>query len=304
MSLNADTLIDRAHLKGQIAKWRVVAITVIVLSVILLTREFDATPHGDYIARVTVEGIIVDDVKRDELFDDLEEDDAVKAVVLRMDSPGGTVVGGEELYRNIKELAEIKPVVVVMRSMATSAGYMATLGANRIMASPGTLTGSVGVLLQSAEITEMAQKLGIDPLVIKSGENKAAPNPLEETTPANRAMLEKVVASYFNLFLSMVVEHRELSEATIIQLSDGRVYTGAQALEIGLIDAIGNEDDAIQWLEAEAGVEADLDVEDRKPERERPEGVPGLLGQLAKNMNPFPQIQLDGLVSIWQPKPM
>lgn len=305
MSLNADTLIDRSYLKGQITKWRLIAISVIVLSVILLTNSVNAPLMGmNHIARVTVEGVITDDQRRDALFAELEEDTSVQAVIVRMDSPGGTVVGGEQLYLNIKSLAEKKPVVVVMRSLATSAGYMATLGADRIYAREGTLTGSIGVIMQTAEVTELAERLGINPITIKSGENKASPNPLEKMTEENRQVLERVVSGFYDTFVSMVATEREMDRAQVVALADGRVFTGPQALEAGLIDALGGEKEAIEWLESEKQIAAELDVRDHEPVPERPKSLAGFFEQMAKSFAFLPQIRLDGLVSIWQPKSM
>jgi protease-4 len=304
MSVNADTLIDRSYLKGQITRWRTVAIVVIVLSVILLTSNFASPIATDYIARVKIEGIITDDIRRDELFEDLEEDDNAKAVILWVDSPGGTVVGGEQLYLNVKRLAEKKPVVVVMRSLATSAGYMSTLGASKIYARRGTVTGSIGVIMQAAEVTELADRIGIQPIVIKSGPNKAAPNPFEKMTPENRAVMEVVVADFYNTFVDMVAESRKLDRNLVLQLADGRVYTGPQALEFGLIDALGGEEDAIKWLQDEYKLAEKMKIKDREPEPEKPTTLGALFGEMAKSVAIFPQIQLDGLVSIWQPKSM
>lgn len=305
MSLNADTLIDRSYLKGQITKWRLIAISVIVLSVILLTQTLNSPlVASSYVARVNIQGVITDDLLRDKLFEKLEEDNNVQAVVVWVDSPGGTVVGGEQLYLNIKRLNEKKPVVVVMRSLAASAGYMATLGADRIYARRGTLTGSIGVVMQAAELTEMADKLGITPITIKSGVNKASPNPLEKMTPENRDALEQVVSDFYATFVDMVAEERELERDRVIALADGRVFTGPQALEAGLIDALGGEEDAIAWLEAEKKIPADTPIRDREPEREKPRNLAEFFSQTVKSFSFLQQIRLDGLVSIWQPKSM
>lgn len=307
MSLNADTLIDRSYLKGQITKWRSIAFIVFLLAILVLASKFDGSIAGrDYIARVKVEGVIADDIKRDELFAKLEENDNVKGVIIWMDSPGGTVVGGEQLYLNIKRLAGKKPVAVSMRSLATSAGYMATLGADRIFARRGTVTGSIGVIMQAAEVTELAQKWGIEPIVIKSGPNKASPNPFEQLTPEQRAALEVVVADFFNTFVDMVAEERELERRTVLQLADGRIYTGPQALDFGLVDALGGEEEALEWLRTELQIPEgqEIDIRDREPEREKQGALGELFGQMAKSLSIFPQIQLDGLVSIWQPKSM
>lgn len=306
MSLNADTLIDRSYLKGQITKWRVIAISVIVLSVIILTRSLGGGALGTsgYVARVSIEGVIADDRQRDKLFDDLIEEDQVKAVIVWMDSPGGTVVGGEQLYLNIKRLSEKKPTVVVMRSLAASAGYMATLGADRIYARRGTLTGSIGVIMQTAEVTEMAHKLGVEPITIKSAPFKAIPNPLEKLTPEGRMSLQLVVSDFYDTFVDMVAENRKMKREQVLELADGRIFTGPQALEAGLIDAIGGEEDAMNWLEAEKKIPADLDIRDREPEPVKPRTLAEFFEQAAKSFAFFPQLRLDGLVSIWQPKSM
>ena len=304
MTLNADTLIDRSYLKGQIAKWRIIAILVIVLSVILLTENLSPiTPHGNYIARVTIEGVITDDIDRDQLFRDLMEDDQVKAVILRVDSPGGTVVGGEELYLNVKKLAAVKPVVVTMRSMATSAGYMATLGASRIFAREGTVTASIGVIMQAAEFTQLAEKLGVTPITIKSGRNKAVPNPFEPLTEENRESLEYVVKGFFGTFVDMVAESRHMKREDVLALADGRILTGPQAVKAGLVDALGGEAEALKWLQKEKHLDADLEVEDREPDYPRDDHFPGFMGKAFAKLFAFlPEIRLDGLVSIWQPK--
>lgn len=305
MSLNADTLIDRSYLKGQITKWRTVAIVVIVLSLLLLTTRVD-TPitSVNHIARVKVEGVIADDLRRDELFADLAEDEGVKGVVVWIDSPGGTVVGGEQLYLNIKRLSGKKPVVVVMRSLATSAGYMAAIGANRVYARQGTITGSIGVIMQAAEVTELVNRMGITPITIKSGINKATPNPFEKMTPESREIMETVVADFHGTFVDMVAEARKMDRNKVLQLADGRIYTGPQALDLGLIDALGGEEDAVEWLKSEHKLDAEIEVRDHEPEPEHPRNLSDFFGQVAQSLAIFPQIQLDGLVSIWQPKSM
>lgn len=302
MSLNADILIDRSYLKGQITKWRLIAIIVIALAAILLTRSYTGDLSvGGYIARVQVSGVIVDDIRRDKLFHDLAEDNSAKAVILWMDSPGGTVVGGEELYLNVKKLAAKKPVVVVMRSLATSAGYMSTVGASRIFARRGTLTGSIGVIMQTADFTGLADKLGVSPVILKSSPLKAIPNPMEKLTAEGKASLEVVIRDYYETFVDIVAENRNLPRESVLKLADGRVYTGPQALELGLIDALGGEDDAIAWLAAEKGINKDLTIRDREPEKEKPRNLSEFFGQWFGDFSFFNQHRQEGLVSTWNP---
>lgn len=305
MSLNADTLIDRIHLKGQIARWRLIAIAVVVLSMIVLTRDFALPgPRGSHVARVTVEGVILDDLKRDEMFKKLLEDTSAKAVIIRVDSPGGSVVGGEQLYNDIKALRAVKPTVVVMRTLAASAGYMASIPAERVFASKGTLTGSIGVIMQSAEFTEMAEKLGITPIVLKSADNKAQPNPMEKFTPEARAVLQETLMDNYNMFVDLVAEGRNMKRERVLELADGRIYTGLQAVELGLVDAIGGEKEALEWLYTEKKIDRDLDVFDHEPERDEPRTLASIFGSILGNFSIFKELRLDGLVSIWQAKPM
>ena len=305
MSLNADTLIDRIHLKGQIARWRLVAIVVIVLSIIVLTRDFALPgPRGVHIARVTLEGVLMDDVKREVMFREIREDNDIKAVIIRIDSPGGSVMAGEQLYTDLKRLQAVKPTIVVMRTIAASAGYMAALPAERIFAGRGTLTGSIGVIMQGAEITQLAEKLGITPIVLKSAPNKAQPNPFEQLTPEAREVLMETIRSSYDMFVDMVVESRKLDRARVLELADGRVYTGDQALKVGLIDEIGDERQAREWLEKEKKISLGVEVFDHEPKSDEPKTLADLVRGLAGNFSIFQQNRLDGLVSIWQAKPM
>jgi len=151
MALNADSLLDRMQMKSQLRKWRIVALLAIVGLAIVVIERHNPGSHidGNYIARLTVEGIITDDPERNELIAELRDNKRVKAVIVRLDTPGGTALGGQELYLHLKQLSAVKPVVAVMRTMATSAGYMTALGANYIVAREATITGYIGVLLES-----------------------------------------------------------------------------------------------------------------------------------------------------------
>lgn len=305
MALDADTLLDRMQLKQQVTRWRTIAIIVLCLCLLIaFGRSSDISPIGsDHIARVTVEGIIADDPKFMEMLDDVRENSHIRAVIVRIDSPGGTAVGGEELYLSLRRLAETKPVVITMRTLCTSAGYMAALGGDHLLAREGTITGSIGVIMQTAEFTGLAEKLGITPITVKSGPNKAAPNPLEPFSPSQRVVIENVVDDFYGFFTRLVSERRQLDLAATEALADGRIFTGGQALEAGLIDGLGGEPEAQKWLEETHNIAQDIDIRDVKPKK----NVESLLGELGgwaqetlfslKNLN----VTLDGLVLIWQP---
>ncbi len=306
MSLTADTLLDRLYLKRQVNRWRILAIFALVIALLfaLPLRNGGSLPasiHGSHIARVSIEGMITDDIKYEKLFQRLKNDSSVKAAIIRINSPGGSVVGGQQLYLDLRKLAEQKPVVVSMRSTATSAAYMAALGGDYIYALEGTITGSIGVILQMAEFTEMAKSLGINPITVKSGPYKASPSPLEKFTDKQRRVINEAVEDSYNLFVSMVANRRDLPTDKVRILADGRVYTGTQALKHKLIDAIGGEDDAKDWLIKEKGISEDLEIMDENPEEEIPVWMERFAEYSYKSFFPDLFLRLDGLVSIWHP---
>ena len=207
MSLDADTLLDRLHLKSQISRWRTLAITAGVLLLVAVFGDVSAIKpiEGDYIAKVSIEDLITTDEDLLDKLEDLKEDERAKAVIIELDTPGGTAVGGEELYLAIRAISESgKPTVALMRTLCTSAGYMAALGTDHIIAREGTLTGSIGVILQTAELTELAEKLGVQPITIKSAPLKGSPSPFEKFTAREREAMESVVKDFFRYFVNLL----------------------------------------------------------------------------------------------------
>ncbi|HEU5048020.1 MAG TPA: signal peptide peptidase SppA [Rickettsiales bacterium] len=306
MSLNADTLLDRNRLKQQLNKWRIITIVIALIAALGAFEKFSrySPIRTDYIARITVDGIITDDLKMEKLIDKTAKDPHAKAVLVWLDTPGGSAVGGQELYLDLRKTSKKKPVVAVMRTMAASAGYMASLGADRIVAREGTITGSIGVIMEAFEATELAEKLGIHPIVIKSGPNKAAPNPLEKYTAAQNVVIEGVIKDFFNWFVGIVAERRHMPLETAEKLADGRIYTGRQALQANLIDELGGEDEAVQWLAKERKIDPHLEIRDVKLEEEDP-SLFQQLTQLANGKIGAHLLQrLDGLNAIWQPNPL
>ena len=174
----------------------------------------------------------------------LADDDSVKALIVAINSPGGSVAGGEGLHGAIAYVAEKKPVVAVMGGTAASAGYMVAVPAARIFAREGTLTGSIGVLLQTGQVAGLLKTLGIDAEAITSGPLKDQPSFTRPLTPEGRVVLQGLVMDMYDQFVGMVAAGRHMDAARVRQLADGRAYTGRQALQLGLIDAIGGEQDA------------------------------------------------------------
>ncbi|NDF11236.1 MAG: signal peptide peptidase SppA [Proteobacteria bacterium] len=301
MPLSADTLLDRVRLKSQIKRWQGIAIMLgIILGFLSFSEMLGIAPGGSYIARITIDGIIEEDQHRNERLEALTKDDHVRAVIVAINSPGGTVVGGEDLYRELKEVAKAKPTVTVMGTMATSAAYMASLPAERIFARDGTITGSIGVLLQSAEVVDLAKKLGVDFVTIKSSPLKAIPSPTEKLTPEGRASIESLIKDFYNVFVDMIVESRKMPREKVLEFADGRIFTGRQALSLKLIDEIGNEQQAVAWLKKEKGLSDSIEVHDYKTEKKPDEGFGAFLGGFMPFKRIFEKVSLQGLLSVYQ----
>lgn len=302
MAINADTLLERLYLKSQITKWRIIAVVCAVIAVIVLVEQLN--PHSaiekEFIARITFDGFIGDDQKIYNLIDDVEDNPKAKAVVIWLDTPGGSAVGGEEIFLRLRKLSAKKPVVAVMRSISASAGYMIALGADYIVAREGTITGSIGVLIESAEVTQLAEKLGIKPVIVKSAPLKGSPSPFEKMTPESQKAVQDVINDFYARFVSMVEARRKLPHDQVVKLADGRIYSGKSAVEHKLIDAIGGEDEAVKWLEEQNHIKANLPIKDVQVETEN-----GIINQLSQSVAGFffqkSRLGLDGLLAIWHP---
>jgi protease-4 len=312
LSLDADTLADRRRLKRRLLFWRAGAVVALVIALIVLTAEQGVGFRQTHIARVTIGGIIVDDRYQQDMLEEIAKDRSVKAVILSIDSPGGTTTGAEALYESVRSLAEQKPVVAVLGTVAASGGYIAALSADHIVARGNTITGSIGVLYQWTQLEELLGHIGVEMKEIKSSPLKAEPSPFHEADPrAIKATQDMIDASY-GWFLRLVAERRGMDEATARQVGDGRVYTGWQAVENGLVDGLGGEDAALAWLAGEHGIDAALPVTDWEP-RYPVRGFSGFLGRaageaalvtidgLAGKTQQAKRLTLDGLTSLWQP---
>ena len=300
MALDSDHVVDRRRLKRHLLLWRVAAIVATVAAVVAVAGGVRELAGGDHVVRLTVESLIFDDPWRDAALADVAQDSSARALLVRIDSPGGTVVGGEALYHSLRAVAEKKPVIAMMGELATSAGYMTALGANRIVARAGSLTGSIGVIMQSADVTGLLDKLGIKPFSIKSRPLKAQPNPLEPLTEEARKATKAVVLDFFEFFVDLVVERRNMPRETVLGLADGRIFTGRQALASGLVDEIGGETQARQWLDDTHGIAASLPVRDVVVEHGE-EFWRDVIGNALGKMLSSERLSLDGLVSLWHP---
>lgn len=300
MSFDPDAVIDRRRLKRKLRWWQAATLATVALAVLAGLQANDLLFKRDTVARLRVTGLILENPRRDALLATIAEDPSVRALIVHLDSPGGTVVGGEDLYRSLRAVSDKKPVVAVMGTVAASAAYMTAVAGDRVFAREGTITGSIGVLFQTADITGLLDKLGIKPESLKSGPLKAVPSPTEPLTDEARAATQALVLDLFEFFVDLVVERRPLDRAQVLQLADGRVYTGRQAVANGLIDAIGGEAEARDWLAAEKQIPRNIRVITVKPKTEGTalsEALSGLTGKsLFSNA-----LTLDGLLSVWHP---
>ena len=312
MPLEADLLIDRRRLKRRLALWRGVAVLLLAGAAALAIGRASDAPLlsgaltgggllGGHVSRLAVEGFIGDDRKLIEAIDALAKDTSTRALIVAIDSPGGSVGGGEALYAALQRLRAAKPVVAVMRGTAASAGYMVALASDRILAREATVTGSIGVILQSVDASDLLGRVGVRGEVIASGPLKDQPSPFRGLSPEGRASLTRVIMDLHNQFVGMVVAGRRLPEAAVRALADGQVLTGRQALAAGLVDAIGGEPEARAWLAAERQVPADLPVRelDVRGIGERLFGA--MLGGFAKSLT-SEWLGVDGFRMIWQPR--
>lgn len=320
MSLDADIIVDRRRMRRKLTFWRVSAILVAVLAVVGLALALApggmmAEPGG-YIARIKITGLIRGDQDRVEALERLAKSQ-VRGVIVHIDSPGGTTAGAEQLYTALTALKAHKPMVVVVDGLAASGGYIAAMAGDYIIAQDTSLVGSIGVLFQYPNFTEVLKTIGIKVEEVKSSPLKAAPNGFEPTSPEARAALESIVLDSYAWFRGMVKDRRQMDDALLTRVADGRVFTGRQAVGMKLIDALGNEKTAVAWLEKEKNVPANSPVRDYKLQP-RFGDLPFLhvaafafeavgLSAFARRIETWGAVQaverlnLDGLLALWHP---
>lgn len=256
----------------------VAAILAGIIAALSLPAAIEA--RREHVARYSVSGVITDDPDRDRLIADLAKDDAVRAVILRINSPGGTTAGSEALYETLRAVAGRKPVVAVMSEVAASGGYVAAIAADHIVARGNTLTGSIGVIMEYPDLTGLIDRLGIGVETVRSSDLKAEPSPFRPVNPEARARDEAMIADSYDWFRGLVGERRGLAGAELDSVANGGVFSGRQALRSGLIDEIGGEPEALAWLESRGEGLGDLPVRERSVERD--DGiVAGILGRVA-----------------------
>ena len=313
MATEAELIIDRRRLKRRLTFWRVASILLFIGGLLALASAsggFDFSKRIDHIARVKITGLITGDQPTLDLLADIAKADHVKGLIIRIDSPGGTTAGSEAIYEAIRKIAKNKPVAAVMDTIAASGGYITAIAADHIVARGNTITGSIGVIFQWAEVTKLLETIGVQMQEIKSGDLKAEPSPFKPLSEKAREVSNLMVQDSFAWFTGLVAERRKLPLDRVKILSDGRVYTGRQAVAEKLIDELGGEDKAVDWIKKEKKLSADIAVKDwEAPEEDRglfgwglkitsgalkALGLPDLAEQAQMG-------KLDGLVSVWHP---
>lgn len=318
MSLDIDSVLDRRSLRRKLSLWRIgalVAVAVAVIAILGVAGAFDGAGKPDaHIARVAIDGMITEDRRLLKMLKKIEEDKAVKGVILSIDSPGGTTVGGEAIFEAVRKIAEKKPVTASVGTLAASAGYMIATASDHVVARRSSIVGSIGVIFQYPQASELLDKIGVSIKEIKSSPLKAEPSPFHAPPPGAEKVIKELIDDSYNWFVDLVTDRRPLDRDAVLKLADGRVFSGDRGLKEKLIDAIGGEDVAKDWLIEEKGLDKDLKLVDWKPPQERRSlfsgasllhwllqgddgsevfdlnGIPGLLPK---------RLLLDGLLSVW-----
>ena len=321
MSLDSDVIVDRRRLRRKLTFWRVLAVAIAIAAIgvvgTLVSRGRAGFTTTGSIARVTIEGIIRSDQDRVEALERLADSKAA-AVIVHINSPGGTTAGSEQLYDALVQLKAKKPLVVVVEGLAASGGYITAIAADHIIAQQTSLVGSIGVLFQFPNFTDLMKTVGVKVEEVKSSPLKAAPNGFEPTSPEARAALDSLVKDSYAWFRDLVKARRGMDDALLEKVADGRVFTGRQAVDLKLVDQLGDEKTAVAWLVAQKGIKSDLPVHDFKLAPRFGDltflrtaasitldalGLSGFARQVEQTgvAQAVDRLSLDGMLALWRP---
>ncbi|MET4120062.1 protease-4 [Bradyrhizobium sp. JR1.5] len=322
MSLDSDIIVDRRRIRRKLTFWRVLAALIAIAAIAGFALVATPGARGTFasagsIARVQIEGLIRSDSDRTQALERLENSQAA-AVIVHINSPGGTTAGSEQLYDSLVSLKAKKPLVVVVEGLAASGGYITAIASDHIIAQQSSLVGSIGVLFQFPNVSELLKTVGVKVEEVKSTPLKAAPNGFEPTSPEARAALDALVKDSYAWFKGLVKDRRGMDDTQLEKVVDGRVFTGRQAIDLKLIDQIGDEKTAVTWLVEQKGVKKGLSVRDYKLQP-RFSDLPFLktaaavtlealgLGSIAHQIGQtgvaqaVDRLGMDGMLALWQP---
>ena len=290
-----DSLIQYFLQKKSLINKSFIFIVLFFIIFLIINQNYKKSP---FIAKLHLEGMINNESNFVEQINQLKQNERLKAILVIVNSPGGTFVSSKEIYDSLKLFDKKIPIAVYMREVATSGAYLVALGADKIFANTGTITGSVGVILQTADITVLLDKIGVNPLVIKSGDLKAVPNPVERTDSLQYEYIKNIVLLMQEEFGKIVNLEREISSRDQEKIVDGRIFTSNQAKKINLIDEVGVESDALDWLKKKAGLDDKIKIIDYAEKGDFFEFLN------LKFLNKFNNMNLkltDGILAIWTP---
>lgn len=248
-----DYIIDRYKLKNSVNKWKFIALILFLIALFTIFYHKGDSVSGiksDYIASIDITGMLMQNKETIKSLNKIANDSNIKAVLVNINSSGGTGVGGESLYREFRKIAEKKPIVASIGEIGASAAYMAAIGTDRIYAYDISLVGSIGVIIMNIEVSELAKKHGINLELIKSSPLKGIPNYFEKLNGQQKEYIQSLVNESNKFFIELVKKRRSLSEDDLKKVSDGRIFTGSKANKLKLIDQIGDGADAVKWLQS------------------------------------------------------
>lgn len=319
MTSDIEHILDRRGLRKKLSFWRIA--TIIIFAVLLLALLQSAGAFSGlsssmaHIARIPISGVITEDRKLLKLIKQAQDDDSVKGVVLVINSPGGTTVGGEAIFHAVRNLAKTKPTATSVGTLAASAGYMIATASDHIVARHSSIVGSIGVIFQYPQAGELLDKLGVQLKEVKSSPLKAEPSPFHTPPPEAIQVIQNLIDDSYAWFVDLVTERRPLSRQQVLKIADGSIYSGNQGLKLKLIDALGGEEKAKEWLVKEKGLNESLELVDWNIPKDRP-SFPFLslvntwiLGNGLNSSESFEskslqkiiprRLFLDGLLSVW-----
>lgn len=237
----------------------IVAVAMIGTTVLFVLSAKDSDfEFGEKVGVIEINGIITEAKTTIHNLKRFREDDSIKAIVVRIDSPGGAVGPSQEIYREIRKTSGTKKIVASMGTIAASGGYYVAAGADGIVANPGTITGSIGVVMGFTNYEELLRKIGLVPIVIKSGEYKDIGSPVREMKEKEQKILHDFAKKIHRQFIMDIVEGRKMKQAEVESLADGRIFTGEESKTLGLVDRLGNYEDAIEWAGRMGGIKGKI----------------------------------------------
>jgi len=237
----------------------IVAVAMLGMSLFfVLGAKSSDFEFGEKVGIIEINGVIADSKQVIHNLKRFREDNSIKAIVIRIDSPGGAVGPAQEIFREIRKTSNKKKVIASMGAIAASGGYYVAAGSDGIVANPGTITGSIGVIMGFTNYEELLQKIGLVPIVVKSGEFKDMGSPVRKMTAVEQKILENFAKKIHRQFIMDVVKGRKMDQAKVESLADGRIFTGQESKDLGLVDRIGNLEDAIAWAGQLGGIKGKI----------------------------------------------